>query len=104
MSVLCPAASFSDAYPPALLPHAPVFASNGHNLDSGLEGWTIRVRMPLVVRGFSPLQILHIRPGAHPASYTMGTGVLRQGQGAQGSNTDDPPPPSTKGKFSSMRS
>jgi len=76
MSVLCPAASLTDTDPPVLLPQAPVFESDGHILEGGLVGWTIRVRMPLGARGFSPLQILHISPVAHLDFYTMGTGVL----------------------------
>ena len=35
MSVLCPAASLSDTGPPVLLPHAPVFASDGQFWKAG---------------------------------------------------------------------
>jgi len=79
ISVLCPAASLLDTDPPVLLPQAPVFASDGRILKGGVVGWTIRVRMRLGARGISPLQILHISPGAYLDSNTMGTGVLSQG-------------------------
>jgi hypothetical protein len=79
MSVLCPAALLSDTDPPVLLPQAPVFASDGHVLEGGVVGWTIRIRMPLGTRVFPTLQIFYISPGAHIDSYTMGAGLLSQG-------------------------
>jgi hypothetical protein len=79
VSILCPAASLPDTDPPVLLQQAPVFASDGHIVEVRVVGWTIRVRMPLGARRFYPFQILHISPGAHLDSYTIGTGFLSQG-------------------------
>jgi len=74
MSVLCPAASFSDTDPLGLLPQAPVFASEGHVLEgSGGSGMDDQGSNALSgKRVFSS-------PDTSYYSYTMVTGVLCQG-------------------------
>jgi hypothetical protein len=40
----------------------------------GLHGWAIEVRSPAEQEDFSSILCVHTSSGAHPASYTVGTG------------------------------
>jgi hypothetical protein len=55
---------------------------DGYNVYYGLDDRGNVVRFPAKVRDFSPLRSLRTGPGAHPASYSMGTGVSFPGGNA----------------------
>ena len=51
-----------------------------------------RVRFPAEARGFSPLEPVETTSGAHPASYSDGTGVLDSEVKRPGREADHSPP------------
>jgi hypothetical protein len=60
------------------------------------SNWTVRDRIPVGARFSAPVQT---GPGAHPASYTMGTGSF-PGLRRPGRGVDHPPPSSAEVKGS----
>jgi hypothetical protein len=65
--------------------------------DYGLDDWAIGVRSPAGAKDFSSSLCVQIGSGAHPASCTMGTGVLSPGVKARpGRDADRSPPSSTE--------
>jgi hypothetical protein len=61
----------------------------------GWRVWGSKDRNPVEVRFSAPVQI---GPGAHSASYTMGTGSLFRGVKQPGRGVDHPPPTSVRVK------
>ena len=53
-------------------------------------GWS-GVWIPIMARDFPLLQTVQTGSGAHPASYSMGTGVLSRGAKRSGPKVDSPP-------------
>jgi hypothetical protein len=60
----------------------------------GLDDWAIVVRSPAGAKDFSYSLFVQTGPGAHPASCTMGSGVLSPGRDA-----DHSPPSSAEVKY-----
>jgi hypothetical protein len=65
--------------------------------DYGLDDRAIEVRSPAGEKDFSSILCVQTGSGAHPASCTMGTGVLSLGVKARpGSDADHSPPSSAE--------
>jgi hypothetical protein len=63
--------------------------------DYGLDDRAIGVRSPAGVKDLSSILCVQTGSGAHPASYTMGTGVLSPGVKARPGREADHSPPSS---------
>jgi hypothetical protein len=63
--------------------------------DYGLDDRAIGVRSPAGAKGFSSILWVQTGSGAHPASCTMGTGVLSPGVKARPGRDADHSPPSS---------
>jgi hypothetical protein len=62
--------------------------------------WTIGVRSPTEAEAFSSSPCVQTGSGAHPASYTMGTGgPFPGGKARPGRDADHSPPSSAKVKY-----
>jgi hypothetical protein len=62
--------------------------------------WTTGVRSPTGVEDFSSSPCVHTVSGAHPASYTMGTGgPFPGGKARPGRDADHSPPSSAEVKY-----
>jgi hypothetical protein len=63
----------------------------------GLDDWAIEVQSLAEARDFSSNLCVQPSSGAHPASYTMGTGgPFPRGKARPGHDTNHSPPPSAK--------
>jgi hypothetical protein len=67
--------------------------------DYGLDDQVIEVRSPTGVEDFSSSPCVQTGPGAHPASYPVGTGgSFPGGKARPGSDADHSPPSSAEVK------
>jgi hypothetical protein len=66
--------------------------------DNGLDDRAIGVRSPAGTKGFSSNLCVQTGSGAHPASYTMGTGggPFPEGKARPGRDADHSPPSSAE--------
>jgi len=69
----------------------------GNESGYGLDDWMLGVRFPAGAGNFCH-HCVQTGSGAHPASYTMGTGGLSQGVRRPGNKADNSPPSSAEVK------